>query len=181
MRELREEVGVDGIDPAQLVQYSRLITPEHIRTRFDTHFFLAVVPPAVEARCDGVECVALRWMSARAALDAHAGGKLALVFPTIKHLQALTEFERADDVRAHTRVREVRPVLPRVMLGGDAPGSSCRASPATRMRDRKAVQKLQLLPCGSGPISGTGPESGRFAKCLQMAHVPGVPQAFGGA
>lgn len=121
VRELREEAGVDGIDAAQLVKYSRWITPEHIKTRFDTHFFLAVAPPDTEARCDGVETVDARWMSPRAALEAYQHGELALVFPTIKHLEALAGFARVSDLLDDARGREVRAVLPRVVFsGGDA-------------------------------------------------------------
>jgi 8-oxo-dGTP pyrophosphatase MutT (NUDIX family) len=116
IRELSEEAGVDGVRAAALVKYSRWITPEHIETRFDTHFFLAVAPPAVRARPDGVECVDLRWISPQGALDGHERGELELVFPTIKHLEALAGFERADDLLAHARGREVRAVLPRVVL-----------------------------------------------------------------
>src|SRR5215207_9152578 len=41
VRELREEAGISGIEPADLVKYARWITPELLRIRFDTHFFLA--------------------------------------------------------------------------------------------------------------------------------------------
>jgi len=72
VRECSEEAGVHGLDPASLVKYSRWITPELIRTRFDTHFFLAAVPADTQARCDGIECVDLRWISPRAALRGRA-------------------------------------------------------------------------------------------------------------
>jgi 8-oxo-dGTP pyrophosphatase MutT (NUDIX family) len=121
IRELHEEAGVDGIDAAQLVKYSRWITPEHIRTRFDTHFFLAVAPPDAQPRCDGFETIDLRWMSPRAALAARERGEIELVFPTIKHLEALAIFARVSDLLDDARGREVRAVLPRVVLsGGDA-------------------------------------------------------------
>ncbi len=119
VRELAEEAGVSGIDAAELVKYSRWITPEHIATRFDTHFFLSVAPAGVRARCDGVECVDERWISPRAALEEQRRGELALVFPTIKHLEQLSAFARADHLLAHARTREVRPILPRVVLSGE--------------------------------------------------------------
>src|SRR3954453_10320183 len=59
VRELREEAGVGGVDPAALVKYSRWITPELIKIRFDTHFFVVRVPDGAVAAADGVECVDL--------------------------------------------------------------------------------------------------------------------------
>src|SRR5271170_8076529 len=40
VRELREEAGVALHSPAELVKFSRWITPPQVRTRFDTHFYL---------------------------------------------------------------------------------------------------------------------------------------------
>ena len=119
VRELSEEAGVDGIDPAQLVRYSRWITPELIRIRFDTHFFLAAAPADVCARCDGVECVNLRWLAPQQALRAHRAGELALVFPTIKHLEKLSSYTSAEQLLGRVRGRQVFPVLPRVALNGE--------------------------------------------------------------
>src|SRR3954449_8278048 len=39
VRELEEEAGIAGVDPAGLVKYSRWITPAEVKIRFDTHFF----------------------------------------------------------------------------------------------------------------------------------------------
>ena len=119
VRELREEAGVEGIDAAELVTYSRWITPELVETRFDTHFFLARAPARARARVDGVECVDLRWTTPRDALDAHRSGDLALVFPTKRHLQELTSFATVDELLRHAREAAVEPVLPRVVLRGD--------------------------------------------------------------
>lgn len=119
VRELHEEAGVGGVDPAALIPYSRWITPELIRNRFDTHFFLAVAPAGVRAQPDGVECVELRWLSPQAALDAHRATEIELVFPTIRHLEALTAFASVDELLVDARGREVRPVLPRVLLSGE--------------------------------------------------------------
>ena len=117
VRELREEAGISGIDAADLVKYSRWITPELIKIRFDTHFFVARAPEGARARVDGAECVDLRWTSPSAALESHAAGELALVFPTIKHLQELSAFATADELLTHAQGRDVQPVLPRVVLG----------------------------------------------------------------
>jgi 8-oxo-dGTP pyrophosphatase MutT (NUDIX family) len=119
VRELREEVGIAVADLGDLVEFSRWITPAEVAIRFDTHFFLVALPDGQEARVDGRECVDLRWLSPAAALAAHRRGELALVFPTIKHLEQLEPFASADDVLAHARGREVVPVQPRVVMAGE--------------------------------------------------------------
>ncbi|HUR84858.1 MAG TPA: NUDIX hydrolase [Solirubrobacteraceae bacterium] len=119
VRELREEAGISGVDAADLVKYSRWITPELIKIRFDTQFFAARAPAGARARVDGAECVDLRWTSPAAALQSHAAGELALVFPTLRHLEELSAFATTAELLAHARGRDVQPVLPRVVLGDE--------------------------------------------------------------
>jgi 8-oxo-dGTP pyrophosphatase MutT (NUDIX family) len=119
IRELHEEAGIVLEGPDTLVKFSRWITPAEVQIRFDTHFFLAVLPDGQEVRIDGEECVDFGWFTPRAALDAYETGEIALVFPTIKHLQQLSDFSSVDALLAHARGREVRPVQPRVVLEGE--------------------------------------------------------------
>ena len=118
-RELREEAGIALVDPAELVEFSRWITPAVVRTRFDTHFYLATLPAGQQARVDGEECIDLGWFTPQGALDAHGAGEIMLVFPTIKHLEQLSGFSSSDALLAHARGREVLPVEPRVVLEGE--------------------------------------------------------------
>ena len=118
VRELEEEAGVTIDDPSSLVVWSRWITPAQVRIRFDTWFYVAEAPAGIEGRCDGEECVDLRWIGPAAALDAYKADKLMLVFPTIKHLEQLTEFGSVEDVLEHARSRRVQPVEPRVLTDG---------------------------------------------------------------
>ncbi len=119
VREVAEEAGVAIADPAELVPFSRWITPAVVKIRFDTWFFLAAVPHETSPRVDGGECVDWRWSTPQAALDAHAADELMLVFPTIKHLEQLAAFPHADALVEHARGRPVEPVEPRVVLEGE--------------------------------------------------------------
>ncbi len=119
IRELREEAAILLDDPEGLVKFSRWITPAVVRIRFDTHFFLAALPPGQEPRVDGQECVDLGWFSPQGALEAHAAGEIVLVFPTIKHLEQISEFSSVEELLAHARGREVQPVEPRVVMEGE--------------------------------------------------------------
>jgi len=119
VRELEEEAGIALEDPATLVKFSRWITPAEVQIRFDTHFFLAELPPAQEPRVDGEECVDLGWFTPRAALAANDAGEIQLVFPTIKHLEQLSEFPSVESLLAYARGLEVQPVQPKVLLEGE--------------------------------------------------------------
>jgi 8-oxo-dGTP pyrophosphatase MutT (NUDIX family) len=119
VRELEEEAGLGGVDPAKLVKYSRWITPAAVKIRFDTHFFLAPVPDGAEPKVDGEEVVDHGWFTPAGALDAHAAGDILLVFPTIKHLEQFSAFPSADALVAHAAAHEVVPVLPRIVLTGE--------------------------------------------------------------
>jgi len=117
-RELEEEAGIGLPGHAELVRYSRWITPAELSRRFDTHFFVAEAPERTEAAIDGVECVDVRWIRPQAALDAGARGELMLVVPTIKHLEQLAGHESVAEALATARARKVAPVQPRVLVEG---------------------------------------------------------------
>ncbi len=119
VRELSEEAGIEIAEPEELVPFSRWITPAQVKTRFDTWFYLATAPAGASPTVDGSEIVVARWYEPRAALEAAASGELLMVFPTIKHLEQLAGFASADELIAHARGREVRPVQPRVVLAGE--------------------------------------------------------------
>jgi 8-oxo-dGTP pyrophosphatase MutT (NUDIX family) len=118
MRELAEEVGVRLSAGAELVAFSNWITPAEVRIRFDTWFFLAVAPEDAEPEVDGSEIVDARWFEPGLALTAAERGQIMLVFPTIKHLEQISEFGSVDALLAYARHRTVRPVQPRVLDRG---------------------------------------------------------------
>ena len=119
VREAEEETGLRLLDPAALVKFSRWITPEEVAIRFDTHFFLAELPEGQRPEPDGHECVAVRWYTPRGALAAGERGELMLVFPTIKHLEQLSGFGSARELLTWAQGRDVVPVQPRIVGGGE--------------------------------------------------------------
>jgi len=54
------------VDPARLLLWSHWITPSLVPRRFDTRFFLSVMPPGQAVRCDSAEATELRWLDLRA-------------------------------------------------------------------------------------------------------------------
>ncbi len=120
LRELSEEAGIALPDGAEVVPWSRWITPEEVKVRFDTWFFVAAAPPGAQAAADGGECVDARWLRPAAGLEAFGRDELTLVFPTIKHLEALALAESVADALDKARTREVVPVQPKVVVRGDS-------------------------------------------------------------
>jgi 8-oxo-dGTP pyrophosphatase MutT (NUDIX family) len=123
VRELEEEAGIALPAETELVPFSRWITPEGegVKIRFDTWFFAARAPDGSVARVDGGECVDARWLTPAGALAAHAEDELALVFPTIKHLELLSETPSVEETLAAARERPVEPVLPKVTMRDGSP------------------------------------------------------------
>ena len=117
VRELHEEASIAIADPSELVKFSRWITPAQVQIRFDTHFFLALLPDGQEPRVDGEECVDLGWFTPPARW--RSAGEIELVFPTIKHLEQLSDFASVEELLDYARGREVQPVEPRVLLEGE--------------------------------------------------------------
>ena len=119
LRELDEEAGIRLSSPDELIPFSRWITPAQVKIRFDTWFYLAALPLQATPQVDGAEVVDARWYEPTAALEAAAAGDLFLVFPTVKHLEQLSAFGSADELLAHARDREIRPVQPQVVMSGE--------------------------------------------------------------
>lgn len=117
IRELREEAAIALDDPTALVKFSRWITPAEVVIRFDTHFFLALLPEGQAPRVDGEEIVDHGWFAPADALAAHERGDIQLVLPTIGDLERLAMLRSADAVLADARERLVAPTQPRVVDG----------------------------------------------------------------
>ena len=80
IRELKEEAGVELPDDLEVVTWSRWITPEEVKVRFDTWFFVAEAPPGAEVTVDGSECVDSRWLRPAAVVGAFGSDEGMLGF-----------------------------------------------------------------------------------------------------
>ena len=119
-RELTEEAGIVLPPEEELVLFSRWITPEIISTRFDAWFFLALAPAHTPPKPDGAETIEAGWYRPEVALRALESGGMALAFPTIRQLQALSKFGSAEEAIAAYRGAAVEPILP--MMVGEGGG-----------------------------------------------------------
>ena len=114
LRELHEEAGIELARDAELVPWSRWITPEPVPIRFDTRFYVALAPPHSPPKPDGLETVDAAWMNPADALARGEAGEIELVFPTIKHLEALLPFANADEALVAARELVVEPIMPMI-------------------------------------------------------------------
>jgi 8-oxo-dGTP pyrophosphatase MutT (NUDIX family) len=121
LRELEEEAGVTLASAEQLVPFSRWITPEQVKIRYDTRFYLAQAAPHTTPRPDGAEIVEVGWFTPAEALARHREGELLLVFPTIKMLETLARFATPEQVLETVGALAIEPILPRVDTSGPEP------------------------------------------------------------
>ena len=106
-------------DPAELVPFARWITPEQVKVRYDTWFYLALAPAHSSPEPDGEEIVETAWLAPADALAQHGRGELLLVFPTIHKLQVLAQYANSEEALDAARAAQVEPILPRVDDSGD--------------------------------------------------------------
>ncbi|MDQ3537617.1 MAG: NUDIX domain-containing protein [Actinomycetota bacterium] len=132
-RRLRAELAAGSLDLARwlterrivldlgcLTYHSRWVTPVAQPRRYDTCFFVARAPDGQVAAHDRAETTGQRWLSAAAALDEHQAGRLRLMHPTVRTLQALTLHDSPDAViTAAAAQAQVRSILPYAELDAD--------------------------------------------------------------
>ncbi|MEJ8825532.1 NUDIX domain-containing protein [Variovorax humicola] len=100
----------------RLAYFSHWLTPPGMPRRFDTRFFVALMPHAQVASEDGSETVEHMWLRPADALAPERGLKLMNV--TRRILQQLSGFERASDCLAYARaLREIPLNMPRLAQG----------------------------------------------------------------
>lgn len=105
--------------PELLIPYAHWITPEIVPQRFSTRFFLAEMPlHGQNAVTDKDELTSSLWVTADDALEMYTAGKIAMMPPTLKTLEEMTEFTTIDELFAAARNRKIYPIMPQPMKGG---------------------------------------------------------------
>jgi len=99
--------------------WAHWITPVVEPRRFDTRFFVAALPAGQRTRDVGGEADRVTWCRPADALSAWERGELGLMPPTAFTLMELAAFDTVADVLAAGDERDVKPVLPRVVVTDD--------------------------------------------------------------
>lgn len=114
VRETYEETGVE-LAAADLVPWAHWITPEEQPIRYDTFFYLAVLPAEQAAGDLSTETERSSWTSPREALTAYESGELAMMPPTVSILIELGRARSTAEAVAAGDRRIIEPVLPVVV------------------------------------------------------------------
>lgn len=144
---------------AALRPWSRWITPRNPvvgTARFDTRFFLALLPPGQQAVPDQREAVEALWLSPRAALQRHWAQELELIAPQLMALAELARFESAAAAWQQALGRrapciEPTPFAEGALRGLCYPGDPCHAQP-TRLLP--GPTRLRVLGRRFEPVDG---------------------------
>jgi 8-oxo-dGTP pyrophosphatase MutT (NUDIX family) len=100
--------------------FSHWITPEGPPRRYDTRFFVARAPERQAYLHDDRETIASTWIRPADALEAHRRKEFDIIFPTIRNLEAIGRFDRADDLlAAAAAIESVPAILPRIVQDAD--------------------------------------------------------------
>ncbi|MEV6374686.1 NUDIX hydrolase [Micromonospora musae] len=106
-----------------LLPWSRWITPEFEPRRFDTYFFVALLPEGQRTRDVSREADRTLWVSPAAARAGAEAGELSMLPPTLVTLgQVAAAADLAGVVRAATTRDAATPVTPRLELSGEGGG-----------------------------------------------------------
>jgi 8-oxo-dGTP pyrophosphatase MutT (NUDIX family) len=85
-------------DLAALLHFSHWQTPPEESMRFDTHFFLAALPPNRLPLAASAEVAHGLWATPDQALQMFGKNELPVIFPTFASLRTLADFETLDSV-----------------------------------------------------------------------------------
>ena len=111
VRELTEEANL-AVTVDDLLPIAHWVTPEIEIRRYDTRFFLTMLPDGQEARHDDGETTELAWLTPTGAVDRCRRGKIRLPPPTwttLRQLEAHPTLEAALDWARSVRIVRVMP------------------------------------------------------------------------
>jgi 8-oxo-dGTP pyrophosphatase MutT (NUDIX family) len=107
------------IDSTSLTPYARWITPKMESRRFDTRFYITVLPEGQSASHDGTETTSATWLRPAVAIEDMFAGRIKLAPPTVRTLQWLAQFNDANAVIADALSRRPPLVRPELITGND--------------------------------------------------------------
>jgi 8-oxo-dGTP pyrophosphatase MutT (NUDIX family) len=107
------------IQSMALTPYARWITPKVETRRFDTRFYIALLPEDQIASHDGTETTSATWLRPASAIEDMHAGRIKLAPPTVRTLQWLTQFDDTKSVIADALSRKPPLVQPRVVTSDE--------------------------------------------------------------
>ncbi|PZR58303.1 MAG: hypothetical protein DLM50_04100 [Candidatus Meridianibacter frigidus] len=92
--------------------FSQWITPPSEGRRFNAHFFLAVADAEQTGAADQLETHDAMWVAPNNALERFEAGTLAMVYPTVKHMQRLARFKNVETLLHFARQKTIVQIMP---------------------------------------------------------------------
>jgi 8-oxo-dGTP pyrophosphatase MutT (NUDIX family) len=97
-------------DLASLVYFSHWQTPSQVSLRFDTRFFVALLPEEQTPLESSYEVSHSLWLAPERAMQLHQRGELPLIFPTFVSLRTLADFDTLESVFEEFRTNTIAPI-----------------------------------------------------------------------
>jgi 8-oxo-dGTP pyrophosphatase MutT (NUDIX family) len=97
-----------------LALFSQWITPPVFSRRYNAHFFVAKASADQAAVADAFETHDGVWIAPKEALARCEEGDFSMVYPTIKHVERLAEFDDVDELMEFTRTKPIYSIMPDV-------------------------------------------------------------------
>ena len=102
-----------ALRPDDIIPFARWKPAFHQARIFDTIFFLAEAPPGDwRPRPQAGECEAVEWLSARELLQRVARGEASAIFPTVRNLERLAQFNSIAEARADAAAHRIETITP---------------------------------------------------------------------
>lgn len=115
MGSLVAELG-GALDVAQLKPWMRWVTPETESRRYDTFFFVAMLPAGVTTGSVSSEGDAARWEPAHQVLEDGQEGRCIVLPPTESVLRSVVHAGSADAVLESASVRQLVAIVPEITV-----------------------------------------------------------------
>jgi 8-oxo-dGTP pyrophosphatase MutT (NUDIX family) len=99
--------------------WAHWITPEFEPRRYDTRFFVAALPAGQKTRDVSGESDEVVWLGPQDAVRLVDAGEMAMLPPTYVCCSEIAAYQTVHQVLAASREREIRTILPRMLIEGD--------------------------------------------------------------
>jgi 8-oxo-dGTP pyrophosphatase MutT (NUDIX family) len=111
VREIQEETEV-LLDAQLLHPWARWITPEAEPRRYDTYFFVAVLPAGAAAAAVTSEASHADWLPVAEALAQYGRGERPMLPPTVATLTEVSRYRTSAEVLGAAARRDISPIQP---------------------------------------------------------------------
>ncbi len=100
--------------------WAHWVTPQFEPRRYDTRFFVAVLPEGQRTRDVSSEASSVTWVRPGAAVAAVGSGGMAMLPPTYETCRELAQLSSAREALAAAESRRIHPIEPQLVVEGES-------------------------------------------------------------